>query len=538
MAGIFFFAFGQCVLNEAEMSQSLRERYLLGIDVGTYSTKGVLTTPRGEVLHQHVVEHDVSFQQPGWVEQDADDIWWADVVAVCHSVRDAGFDMSNIGAMAVSAIGPCMLPVDEQGKPLRPGVLYGIDTRAHEEIEWLNNEFGEEAMFALGGMALTSQAIGPKILWLKRNEPDVYAFTHKILTASGYLVFKLTGEYVIDRHTGAHYNPLVDISTIDWDDRFAGPIVDMGKLPRMLWSTEIAGHVTKAAAAETGLPEGLPVTAGTVDAAAEAVSVGAVQPGDLMVMYGTTMFFILVTEEVVPDPRVWSTGYVFPGTRNIAGGMATTGALTRWFRDQLGQPEMSAEADGRSNAYEALAALAADIPPGSHGLVCLPYFAGERTPIHDPDARGVFAGLTLSHTRGHMYRAILEGTAFGVRHNIETLRDIGAPPRRIVAVGGGAKNTTWLQIVSDVANIPQVVAQQTIGAAYGDAFLAGLSSGIIPDLSVLTDTWIETKTVIEPNPKHDQVYSETYGVYRNLYANARAELHELARLGAALSLDE
>lgn len=510
----------------------MEPQYLLGIDVGTYSTKGVLTTPDGEVLHQHVVEHDVSFPRPGWVEQDADTVWWADVVATCRSIRDAGFDTSRIGAVAVSAIGPCMLPVDEQGRPLRPGVLYGIDTRAHDEIEWLNAEFGEEALFDLGGMALTSQAVGPKILWLRRSEPEVYARTHKILTASGYLVFKLTGEYVIDRHTGAHYNPLVDINTLEWDDRFADPIIDLDKLPTLMWSTEIAGHITAQAASETGLPADTPVTAGTVDAAAEAVSVGAIEPGDLMVMYGTTMFFILVTERTVPDPRVWSTGFVFPETRNIAGGMSTTGALTRWFRDQFGQQEMAAEAAGGPNAYAALSALAESVPPGSDGLVCLPYFAGERTPIHDPDARGVFAGLTLSHTRDHMYRAVLEGTAYGVRHNIETLREIGAPPKRIVAVGGGARNQLWLQIVSDVANIPQVVPQQTIGAAYGDAFLAGVATGIIKQVTALTDTWVEAKTIIQPNPANLEVYSATYDVYRSLYENAKDDLHALARLGA------
>lgn len=511
--------------------------YLLGIDVGTYSTKGVLTTTDGEVVHQHVVEHGVSFPKPGWVEQDAEAIWWSDVVAVCHSIRDAGIDTNSIGALALSAIGPCILPVDEDGTPLRPGMLYGMDTRAHEEIAWLNAEFGEGAMFELGGMALTSQAMGPKILWLKRNEPDIYNRTHKILTASGYLIYKFTGEYVIDRHTGAHYNPLVDIQTIDWDDRFAGPIIDIAKLPRMMWSTEIAGHITEAAARETGLPAGIPVSAGTVDAAAEAVSVGAVNPGDWMVMYGTTMFFLFVTEQIVPDPRVWSTGYVFPGTRNIAGGMSTTGALTRWFRDQLGFKEMQAEEAGGENAYAALAKLAESVPAGAHGLVCLPYFAGERTPIHDSHARGVFAGLTLSHTRAHMYRSVLESTGYGVRHNIETLQDCGVTPNRIVAVGGGAKNDLWLQIVSDVAGVPQVVQQQTIGAAYGDAFLAGLSSGIISDLSVLTDTWIKTKAVIEPNPENHEVYENTYKVYRSLYENAKDDLHALAKLGVDLSQD-
>ncbi len=511
--------------------------YLLGIDVGSYSTKGVLTTPEGEVLHQHVVEHVLEFPRPGWVEQDADAIWWSDTVAVCRSVIDAGFDPARIGAVAVSAIGPCMLPVDEHGTPLRPGVLYGIDTRAQAEIEWLNAELGEDAIFALGGMALTSQAIGPKILWLKRNQPEIYARTHKILTSSGYMIHKLTGEYVIDRHTASHYTPLVDMTTIDWDDRFAFHIIDIDKLPRMMWSTEIAGTITETAARETGLVAGTPVTAGTVDAAAEAVSVGAVQPGDLMVMYGTSMFFILVTESAVPDPRFWSTGFVFPGSRDVAGGMSSSGALTRWFRDQLCQPELAAEAAGGPNAYAALAALAAEIPAGADGLVCLPYFAGERTPINDPDARGVFAGLTLSHTRAHMYRSVLEGSAFGVRHNIETMQAMGASPQRIVAVGGGAKNDLWLQIVSDVARIPQVVPQQTIGAAYGDAFLAGLASGVIADRSVLAESWTPTRTIITPQEEDSAAYDATYAVYRSLFEHARTDLHTLAALAIAAGSD-
>ncbi len=505
--------------------------YLLGIDVGTYSSKGVLTTPTGEVLHQHIVEHGIDLPRPGWVEQDADGVWWSDVVAICNSVVQAGFDTSRIGALAVSAIGPCMLPVDAAGRPLRPGVLYGIDTRAQDEIEWLNAEFGEQAMYDLAGMALTSQAVGPKILWFKRKEPELYAQTHKILTATGYLVFKLTGEYVIDKHTGSHSIPLVDMASIEYDGRFSEPIIDLDKLPRLMWSTEIAGHVTAEAAKITGLVEGTPVTAGTVDAAAEAVSVGAVNTGDLMVMYGTTVFFTLVTDKAVPDPRVWSLGFVYPDTRCIAGGLSTTGALTRWFRDQLGGAEMAAQEAGGPNAYAALAQMAADIPPGSDGLVCLPFFAGERTPINDPDARGVFAGLTLRHTRGHMYRSVLESTGYGVRHNVETMTDMGSAPQRIVAVGGGAQNLTWLQIVSDIARVPQVVPEQTIGASYGDAFLAGLGSGIIRDPNVLFESWVKTKTVIEPRDETRDVYDAMYGVYRSLYEHAKDDLHELARLG-------
>jgi xylulokinase len=504
---------------------------LLGIDIGTYSSKGVLCTADGEVLASHVVEHGVSLPRPGWVEQDADGIWWNDTVEICRALVGDEFPADRIAGVAVSAIGPCMLPVDERGTPLRPGVLYGIDTRAHAEIAQLNERFGEEAMFDLGGMALTSQAVGPKILWLKNHEPDVYARTHKILTASSYLIHRLTGEYVIDKHTGAHSNPFVDIDALAYDDRFAGPIAETSKLPDLKWSTEIAGTVSARGAEETGLKAGTPVTAGAVDAAAEALSVGVTEPGDLMVMYGTTLFFILVTDRPIPDERMWATGYVLPGMYDIAGGMATSGAITRWFRDEFGSAEMAAEDAGGPNAYAALAEAASRVPAGSEGLICLPYFAGERTPIQDPDARGVFAGLTLSHTRAHIYRAVLEGTAYGVRHNVETFRDMGAEPKRLVAVGGGASNRLWLQTVTDVTGEPQVVPERTVGASYGDAMLAGLATGLVPDVDTLLRDWVKVAEVLEPDPEAAARYDAYYRVYRSLYENAKDDLHALARLG-------
>lgn len=504
---------------------------LLGVDIGSYSAKGVLCTPEGGVLATETIEHEMSFPRPGWAEHDADTIWWGEFVRITRALLGHGYRGEDIGAVAVSAIGACMLPVDAAGRPLRPGVLYGIDTRATAEISWLNERFGEGPMFDLGGMALTSQAIGPKILWLKRNEPDVYARTRTVMTASSYMILRLTGERIIDRHSASYYNPLIDIRTLEWDERFAGPIIETERLPRLLWSDEIAGEVTAAAAAETGLRAGTPVTAGTVDAAAEAISVGVVAPGDMMVMYGTTLFFILVTERPVPDPRMWSTGYLFPGLHDVSGGMATSGALTRWFRDQLGGPESAAEASGGQNAYEGLAELAATAPPGAGGVVCLPYFSGERTPINDPAARGMFAGLTLSHTRAHLYRAILEGTAFGVRHNLEAMREMGADPRRLVAVGGGAQNRLWLQIVSDVTGLPQTVRERSIGAAYGDAFLAGVASGIVPDRAALERDWVKTALTLEPDREMHEAYGPVFDIYRRLYERTTEEMHALARIG-------
>lgn len=501
---------------------------LLGIDIGTSSTKGILCTPAGDVVAETVIEHGVDQPRPDWYEQDADGIWWGDVVAVCRQLLPGRADA--VRGVAISAIGPCLLPVDRAGRPLRPGILYGIDSRATAEIDWLNGHFGEDALFDLGGMTLTSQAMGPKILWLRNHEPEVFAATETFLTASSYIVLRLTGERVMDAHTASYYNPLIDLRDLRWDSRFAEPITDLARLPRIATATELSGTVTPDAAAETGLPVGTPVTVGTIDAAAEAVSVGVTAPGDMMIMYGTTLFFIQRTSAPIADRRMWSAAYATPDAFCVSGGMSAAGGLTRWGRDTLGQPELEAERAGGPNAYAALADLAATASPGGNGLVCLPYFAGERTPINDPEARGMFAGLTLAHTRADLYRAILEGTAFGVRHNLETMSAMGSTPKRLVAVGGGARNRTWLQIVSDVTGVPQDVPERTTGAAYGDAFLAGLATGLIPGLATLTSQWVRIGETLQPDPALRPLYDELYGIYRDLYDNTRDQLHALARI--------
>lgn len=504
---------------------------LLGVDIGTYSAKGVLCTPGGEVLATHTVEHDLTVPRPGWAEHDPETVWWGGFVAICRALLAGRYGGADVGAVAVSGIGACLLPVGVDGNPLRSGILYGIDTRATAEIAFLNERYGEDALFDMSGMALTSQAIGPKILWLRRNEPDIWAKTHKLHSAAGFLVLRLTGEHVMDRHTASYYNPLIDLRRLEWDERFMEPITEPEKLPRLLWSSEIAGQVTRQAAGLTGLRPGTPVTAGTIDAAAEAISVGVINPGDMMCMYGTTMFFINVTDRPVPDPRMWGTGFLLPGLFDIAGGLSTTGALTRWFRDNLAPLEMAAEASGGPNAYASLAMLAESISPGSDGLICLPFFSGERTPINDPLARGMFVGLDLTHTRAHLYRSVLEGTAYGVRHNLEVMAAMGAAPNRLVAVGGGAKNRLWLQIVSDVGNVPQVIPERTIGAAYGDAFLAGLGSGIVPSLDALESDWVSIAEILEPRPEMTDAYQPYIDLSRTLYERTKDQMHSLADLG-------
>jgi len=239
--------------------------------------------PDGSVRRSHVTEHTMDIPQPGWAEQDADKVWWVDVVAICHALLDGHpYTGENVGGVAVSTIGPCMLPLDAKGNPLRPAILYGVDTRASAEIEELNRTLGEDTIFELRNMALSSQAVGPKILWLKNHEPHIWEQVDHITTASSYLIYKLSGEKVIDRHMANHFIPLMDKHGMEWSDRFAGQVVSPDKLPRLGWSDERAGEINAAGSAATGLRVGTPIAVGTVDALSEAISVGATQPGDLI----------------------------------------------------------------------------------------------------------------------------------------------------------------------------------------------------------------------------------------------------------------
>lgn len=495
---------------------------LLGIDVGTYSSKGVLVTPTGEVLKQHVVQHGMDVPRAGWAEQDADAVWWSDFVSISRILLDGSpYKGTDVAGVAVSAIGPCLLPLDAKGRPLRKGILYGVDTRARNEISELNDRLGADEIFRFSGMALTSQAVGPKILWLQKNEPEVWSATRTLTTASSYLVYRLTGEHVMDRHTASHYLPLMDIRTLEWSERFEAEIAPLAMLPRLGWSDERAGAVTAAAAKETGLAVGTPVATGAVDALSEAISVGVTAPGDLMIMYGSTTFFILVLDEPVADSRVWSVAGSFEGQYNLAAGMATTGSLTRWIRDQFAR-ELTDD-----QAYDLLFEGAKRVPPGSNGLLLLPYFSGERTPINDPDARGVVAGLSLAHTRDHLFRAALEGVAYGIRDNFEAFQDMGASIKRVVAVGGGTTSDAWLQIVSDVTGLPQVVMRQSVGASYGDAFLAGLSSGTLRRKDL--EAWIQKAQVVEPNQDTKTTYDDGFESFKQLYRDTTAVVHRLSR---------
>ncbi len=488
---------------------------LLGVDIGTASSKAVLARPDGAILARASRAHAVSSPRPGWVEQDPEAIWWGDFLALCAELVPSA--PGPIVGVAVSGIGPCLAPVDGNGRPLRPAILYGVDTRAESEAAELTERLGDEAIFARCGSTLSSQALGPKLLWLRRNEPEVWTRMRRWHMASSFITARLTGAYVLDHHSASQCDPFYDLAGCEWARDWIDLVLPAMPLPALAWAGEIAGVVREEAASITGLAAGTPVVAGTIDAWAEAVSIDVRRPGEMMLMYGSTMFLVAAADNRSEERTIWTTRGVDPGSLTLAAGMATSGSITAWFRELVGDAP-----------YEVLVEEARQVPAGADGLLALPYFAGERTPIFDPRARGAIFGLTLSHRRAHLYRALLEATAYGVRHTLETF---GAGRElRVVAVGGGTRASLWLQIVSDVVGVEQQLPAETIGASYGDARLAAEGVG----LASPTDTWLTTATVITPDPEASSRYEPLYRAFRDLYPATRSIAHLLADLQSGL----
>ena len=295
------------------------------------------------------------------------------------------------------------------------------------EIEELTERYGAAEILARGGTPPTTQAVGPKAR-VRRNEPDAWSRAAGWYNSNSFALKRLTGEYVLDHHTASQCDPLYDLRAQEWYQPWYADVMDGLAAPRLAWPSEVVGRVTADAAEVTQLPEGTPVCAGTVDAWAEAFSAGVRRPGDLMLMYGSTMFFVQVLHDITSHPELWTTAGVDPGTYTLAAGMSTSGSLTSWIQDLVGDVP-----------FADLVREAAAVPPGSGGILLLPYFTGERTPIFDPRARGVIAGLTLRHQRGHLFRAVYEGIGFGIRQILQLLDTDRTPVHRLVAVGGGTQ---------------------------------------------------------------------------------------------------
>jgi len=495
---------------------------LLGIDIGTYSTKATAVTSSGDVLDTANVAHTVDFPKPGYAEQHPEAVWWSGLRdAVLRLTEGGTFRPEDVRAIGVSALSPCVAALDERDEPLRPAILYGIDVRAGRQIQRLNEELGASFVLERFGQYLSSQTAGPKIMWIRDEQPEVYRRAKRFVPATTYLVHRLTGSWRMDAYIAPSYAPFFRMDRMAWDEEMIAAYLDEGlEWPSIGWPGDIAGGLLPAAAAALGLPAGVPVVIGSADALAEAVSAAALAPGDLFMMYGSSMFFIATTErEYASSDVFWPSPGIREGTWAVAGGMSTAGSLVRWAMDTFYPP---------GTAFETFFREAKSSVPGSNGLVTLPYFSGERTPVADPEARGLIAGLSLKHNRADIARSVLEGVAYGIRHNIECFEGrLG--PMSLVGAGGGVTDPFWAQMITDIAQRPQRIMQRT-NAAIGDALLAGAGVGLLDDDAVRRLALrIGRPQRLEPAPEHSALYDAQYEVYKQLYVNTKEQIYTLGR---------
>jgi xylulokinase len=498
----------------------MRSGFLMGIDIGTASSKGVIVGKDGGIIARSSIPHKISMLHPGWLEHDADRVWLHDFLFLTKDLlKKSGLDPKRILALGVSSICSALLLLDKDRKPLRPAILYGVDTRASLEVEEIKRDLGTH---------VTNQNITPKLRWVQKHEPEIWDKTHHLFSGHHYIVMKLTGRICQNRNDLHNYYPLIDDRIDHWLlENFKYFDVNTDILPEIIWTTDIAGRITKEGAELSGLAVGMPVIAGTNDAAAEALSAGVVAPGDMMMMYGSSHIYDLVVDRYVRSEKYLTRRLNIPHRFGLGGGLATAGSLTAWFKNLFGGKEMYAEQQGGPNAYQSLAQLAEQSAIGANGLILLPYFSGARNPIFDGDALGTWFGLNLTHTRADMYRAVLEAIGFGIRHCLEQFEDDDLSAQEIYAIGGGVRNPVWMQIVSDICNIRQHIPVEKIGACYGDAFLAGYGIGLFENMTDIKK-WVHIQTTIHPHPESHAAYKPYYRIYRELYPANKELMHRLS----------
>ena len=506
----------------------MKGKYLLGFDAGTSGSKGTITDIEGRVIATAERTHTLISPAPGFAEHDPMIHWEQEFIGITSELLSkAGASSDELAGIGISTVMAGIVFCDENYNPLRNAILYGIDTRCVAQAEELTEKIGKETMLERFGTVHTVDHYGPKILWVRENEPEIFEKTKHITIESGFLTARLTGNNMVSKYSASAGIPMVDPKTGDWSDDFCGLVCDRALLPEIAPSADtLCGTVTAKAAKEFGLTEGTPVVVGATDAGAEAVSVGVVKPGDMMLMYGSTAFMIALTDFAKNGRRLDEIPYVLKGVNAKTAGMATTGSLTGWIRNVMAKDLLNREEAGEANAYQLLFKEAEGIPVGSDGIVVLPYFQGERMPILDPAAKGVLFGLGLQHTRGHIVHAAFEGIGYGIDQNLALFKESGFDPGTVTAVGGGTKTRLWLQTVSDICGISQKVPEVTVGASYGDALFAGLAVGAIASPDDINNI-VKIKYTTEPDAANFEKYREYKEIYRELYERSKDLMHRL-----------
>ncbi len=494
--------------------------YLLGIDVSTTGVKALLVDLNGDVQGSANTEQPLSTPHPLWSEQDPADWWSGAVSSIRQVLKETGVTGSQVQGVGLTGQMHGLTMLDSGGQVLRPAILWN-DQRTKDQCDEIRARLGKQRLVEITGNDALTGFTAPKILWVKENEPHIYQKTRHILLPKDYVRYKLTGDFAMDKADAAG-TILLDIKTRQWSDEMLRSLeIPAEWMPKVYEGPEITGGISEAAARETGLKAGTPVIAGGGDQAAQAVGVGAVQPGIVALTLGTSGVVFATTDQPFIDPegRLHAFCHSVPGRWHLMGVMLSAAGSLRWFRDTAA-PNLS---------YDELTEGAKSVPPCSEGLLFLPYLTGERTPHPDPLARGAFVGLTVRHNRNHLTRSVLEGVAFGLRDSFELIKSAGLESIRQVRVsGGGAKSELWRQILADVFNAELVTVNTTEGAAFGAALLAGVGTRVWQSVDEACQATVKQTGCTSPQPETAARYDEGYALYRQLYPALKDLSHALS----------
>ena len=493
---------------------------MLGIDIGTSACKVAAFDREGPVKAHAAADYPVYYPKEGWAEQDPED-WWN---AVCTAVR-AVLEKGSIKPEEIAGIGIdgqswSAIPVDREGNVLCRTPIW-MDTRASGICDRLNQEIGKERIFGTAGNSLQPSYTTAKILWYRQELPEVYKKTYKILQSNSFIACRLTGKFTQDLSQGYGLH-CFDMRRGCWDAQMCGLLsIPEGFLPDIFPCDQIVGTVTKEAAERSGLLRGTPVAAGGLDAACATLGAGVIHPGETQEQGGQAGGMSICTDTYKADPRLILGYHVVPGLWLLQGGTVGGGGCMRWFEQQFAGYERLMEKETQESSLVQLNHLAEKVPAGCEGLVFLPYMAGERSPIWNPKAKGVFYGLDFSKTKGHLVRAVMEGVAFSLQHNLQIAEEAGAEVKVLRAMGGSANSLLWTQIKSDVTGKPVVVPSSDTATTLGAAILAGIGTGFYRDYEEAVQTTVKETRSHRPNPENREIYEKSYHLYRQLYENLK-----------------
>jgi xylulokinase len=498
-------------------------KFLMGIDIGTTNVKSVLFHEDGTKIAEHSVEYPICLIKSGWVEQDPQEWWEATVKTILRVLEDSRVDKKDIAGIGVSSQAPTLIPIDRDGNVLRNGLIW-MDRRSQPETDFLETMIGSEKVKSITGNRIDPYYLSSKLLWYMNHEPELYKKTYKILQINGYINYMLTGAITTDI-SHASLMGVFDVRQNRWSTELADLIgYDPDLLPRVYENAHVIGTVSGKAARLTGLSTTTAVVCGTVDGAAATLEAGAVEIGDAVEMTGTSTVLNICTDHWRDPGLLFEMYHGLKDVLMICGASSTTGASLKWFKENLHQEEVNE----KINPFELLSRQAGNAKAGSGKLIFLHYMAGERSPIWDSYARGAFFGLHLNTKKEEMIRAILEGSAYGLRHNIDEAKNIGVSIRELRCVGGGSKSDIWLKIKASVLNMPVVVPDISTGAPFGGAIIAGAGVGIYKSPGQFAKEAAKIKKIVEPNAEWHKVYNELYEVYISLYKNVKTDFYRLA----------